>query len=210
MMERAAAKTGCSDEGILSPLADIIITLNETAKANAIKGVAGMRSYLFWIDAVASGASIRASMYHKVIYKITTDPEEISILEQALSAKGLFEQLEQLKQSQTLRQESQNPDVMELHISEDGQYSGSEEEAPIDPNGVRLRKSQDSEGHSDQTSDNTTEKTQSSDNGEDGVPLYHEMGSECPAQQQKQEFRKRLNQEARESVKGSIHQQVKS
>lgn len=209
MMERAIAKTGYSEKEILSLLADTIITLDETAKANAMKGVAGMRSYLFWIDAVASGASLRASMYHKVIYKITTDPGEISILEQALSAKALLEQLEQPEQVQTLSQESQNPDVMELHLSEDGQYSGSEEETPIDPNAVRLRKSQDSEGHSDQTSDNTTEKTQSSDNGEDGVPLYHEMESGRPTQEQKQEFRKKLNQEARESVKGSIHQQVK-
>ena len=209
MMERAAAKTGYSNETILSLLADTIITLDETAKANAIKGVAGMRSYLFWIDAVASGALLRASMYHKVIYKITTDPDEISILEQALSVKRLLEQLEQLEQAQTLRQESQNPDVMELHLSEDGQYCGSEEETPIDPNAVRLRKSQDSEGHSDQTSNNTTEKTQSSDNGEDGVPLYHEMEPGRLTEQQKQAFRKRLNQEARESLKGSIHQQVK-
>jgi len=98
---------------------------------------------------------------------------------------------------------------MELHLSEDGQYSGSEEETPTDPNAVRLRKSQDSEGHSDQTSDNTTEKTQSSDNGEDGVPRYHEMEPKHLTKQQKQEFRKKLNHEARESVKGSIHQQVK-
>lgn len=209
MMERATAKTGYSDEAILSLLADTIITLDETAKANAIKGVAGMRSYLFWIDAVASGVSLRASMYHKVIYKITTDAGEISILEQALSAKGLLEQLEQLEQSQTLRQESQNPDVMELHLTEDGQYFGNTEETPMDLNAVRLRKSQDSEGHSDQTSDNTTEKTQSSDNGEDGVPLYHEMEPKHLIEQQKQKFRKRLNQEARESVKGSIHERVK-
>jgi len=209
MMERANSKTGYSDEVILSLLADIIITLDETAKANAIKGVAGMRSYLFWVDAVASGASFCTSMYHKVIYKITTEPGEISILEQALSVKGLLEQLEQLEQTRTHRQESYNPDVIELHLSEDGQYSGSKDETPIDPNAVRLRKSSDSEGHSAQTSDNMTEKTQSNDNDGDGVPLYHEMEPEHLTEQQKQTFRKRLNQEARESIKGSIHQQVK-
>lgn len=209
MMERAAAKTGYSDKVILSLLADTIITLDETAKANAIKGAAGMRSYLFWIDAVASGASLRASMYHKVIYKITTDTDEIFILEQALSARKLLEQLEQLEQAQTLKQENQNPDVMELHLSEHGHYSGREGKTPMDPKAVRLRKSQDSEGHCDQTPVNTTRKTQSSDNGEDGVPLYHETEPKHLTERQKQEFRKRLNQEARESVKGSIHEQVR-
>lgn len=209
MMERAAAKTGYSNETKLSLLADTIITLDETAKANAIKGVAGMRSYLFWIDAVAGGAALRASMYHKVIYKITTDPGEISILEQALSVKGLLEQLEQMEQVQTLSQDIQNPEVMELLLSENGQHFESKEETPADSNAVRLRKSGDSEGHSDQTSRNTAEKTQSSDNGEDGAAIYHEMEPERPTKQQKTDFRKRLNQQARESVKGSIHQHVK-
>ncbi len=208
MMARATAKTGYSYEPILSLLADMTITLDETAKANAIKGVAGMRSYLFWVDTVADGASIRASMYHKVIYKITTDPEEISILEQALFVKGLLKQLDQLEQTQAHRQESQNPDVMELHLSEDGTPFESDEKMPINPNAVRLRKSADSEGHSNQASNNTTEKTQSSESGEDGAPIYHEMDGR-PTEQKKQEFRKRLNQEARESVKGSVHQQVK-
>lgn len=209
MMTRAIAKTGYSYEPILSLLADTTITLDETAKANAIKGVAGMRSYLFWVDTVAGGASLRASMYHKVIYKITTDPEELSILEQALSAKGLLEQLDQLEQTQAHRQESQNPDVMELHLSEDGTHFEIDEKMPITPNAVRLRKSLDSEGHSNQASNNTTEKTQSSDSGEDGAPIYHEVAPERLTEQKKQEFRKRLNQETRESVKGSIHQQVK-
>ncbi|MFT4104363.1 MAG: AAA family ATPase [Lacrimispora sp.] len=209
MMERAAAKTGYSNEAVLSLLADTIITLDETARANAIKGVAGMRSYLFWIDAAASGASLRDSMYHKVIYKITTDPGEISILEQALSVKRILEQLEQQEQAQTLSQEIQNSDVMELLLSEDGQYFGSEEETPADPHAVRLRKSRNSQGHSDQTSHNTAEKTQSSDNGEDEAPIYHEMEPGNLTKQQKTDFRKKLNQQARESVKGSIHRHVK-
>lgn len=209
MIQRAEAKTGYTNKQILSILADIIITLDETAKANAIKGVAGMRSYLFWVDAVASGALFYESMYHKVIYKITTDSSEISILEQALSAKGLIEQLKQSEQEQVNRQESQNPDVMELNLSEDGQCMGSKEETPIDPNAVRMRKDADSQGHSDQSSDIASKNTQRNDNAEDGAPIYHEMESEQLTEQQKQDFRKKLNQEARESVKGSIHQQMK-
>lgn len=59
MMERVKAKTGYESEPVLSLLAETIIVLDETARANAIKGVAGMRSYIFWVDAVQSGASIQ-------------------------------------------------------------------------------------------------------------------------------------------------------
>jgi len=94
MMERAASKTGYQDEEVLSILADTIIILDKTARANAIKGVAGMRSLFYWTDAVASGASAKESLYFKVIYKITTDPEEIKILEEALEKHGLLTSLE--------------------------------------------------------------------------------------------------------------------
>ena len=64
MMERAKAKTGYQSENVLSLLAETIMLLDETARANAIKGVAGMRSYIFWVDAVASGAPVRSTLYH--------------------------------------------------------------------------------------------------------------------------------------------------
>lgn len=209
MMERAIAKTGYSKEDILSLLADMIITLDETAKANAIKGVAGMRSYLFWVDAVANGASLRSSMYYKVIYKITTAPDEISVLEQALLSKGLLEQLEQIEAAQSLGQKKQSSDAIELHLSEDGHFYGNEEEISEDSDALRLRKSKDSDSHSDQISDSTIEETKSSDNNENGTPLYHELDGRIPTEQQKQEFRKKINREARESIKNSIHQQIK-
>ena len=47
MMERVKAKTGYESEPVLSLLAETIMVLDETARANAIKGVAGMRSYIF-------------------------------------------------------------------------------------------------------------------------------------------------------------------
>ncbi|MFC4600224.1 AAA family ATPase [Cohnella hongkongensis] len=96
MMERAKAKTGYPSEPVLSLLAETIMLLDETARANAIKGVAGMRSYIFWVDAVQSGASVQNTLYHKVLYKITTDPQELAILEQALASHGLTEKLEEL------------------------------------------------------------------------------------------------------------------
>lgn len=96
MMERVKAKTGYQSANVLSLLAETIMLLDETARANAIKGVAGMRSYIFWVDAVQSGASVQNTLYHKVLYKITTDPQELAILEQALVSHGLTDKLEEL------------------------------------------------------------------------------------------------------------------
>lgn len=209
MMERAAAKTGCTDASLLSLLADVILTLDEVAKANAIKGVAGMRSYLFWVDAAASGASIWDSIYHKVLYKITTDPTELAILEQALKVKGLKEQLQQADLERTEKPAPQRDEVMELHLSQNG-GTPIDNDPPADPNAVKLRKSADSEGHSERSAEHSTQ-TQSSDSGEDGSPIYHERVSQDPpqSQEQKQAFRKQLNQEARSHLKGSPHQGVK-
>ncbi len=206
MMERAQAKTGYHSENVLSLLAETIILLDETAQANAIKGVAGMRSYIFWIDAVASGASVQTTLYHKVLYKITTDPQEIAILEQALASHGLLDKLAELNAVCHSHSDGENPEVMELNISENGEYSAGTDKT--DKNAVRLRKSADSEGHSNMNSDRTTDVS-SNDNGEDGTPFYHELDNSATSESQRKEFRKRLNIEARQSVKGSFHEGIK-
>ncbi|MBG9941102.1 ATPase [Brevibacillus formosus] len=95
MIERVMAKTGFQDGKMLGILAEMIMVLDQTARANAIKGVAGMRSFFYWADAIAGGASAKESLYHKVIYKITTDSEEIKLLEEALKNHGLFASLEE-------------------------------------------------------------------------------------------------------------------
>ncbi|KUO75862.1 MAG: ATPase [Desulfosporosinus sp. BRH_c37] len=97
MIERAIAKTDYRNLLVLDVLADIIILLDKTARANAIKGVAGMRSFFYWVDAVAGGASAKESLYYKVIYKITTDSEEIKLLEEALKSYGLFVGLDEVE-----------------------------------------------------------------------------------------------------------------
>lgn len=96
MIERAIAKTEFKDEQVLELLANVIVILDETARANAIKGVAGMRSYFFWVDSVANGIDIIESLYQKVIYKITTDSDEIKILEDALSKQGIRSELDEI------------------------------------------------------------------------------------------------------------------
>lgn len=96
MVERAMSKTGYKNEKVLDTLADVIVVLDKTARAHGIKGVAGMRSYFYWADAVAGGAPANESLYHKVIYKITTDSEEIRLLEEALKNRGLLDVLDQV------------------------------------------------------------------------------------------------------------------
>lgn len=96
MIERAIAKTGFKDEQVLELLANVIVILDETARANAIKGVAGMRSYFFCVDSVANGIDIIESLYQKVIYKITTDSDEIKILEESLLKQGIMEELDKI------------------------------------------------------------------------------------------------------------------
>ncbi len=206
MMERAKAKTGYQSESVLSLLAETIMLLDETARANAIKGVAGMRSYIFWVDAVQSGASVKHALYHKVLYKITTDPQELTILEQALVSHGFTAKLEELDIISHSHSEVENSEVMELNISENGEFSAETDQA--DKNAVRLRKSEDSEGHSDRSSDENTDVS-SNDNGENGTPFYHELEKSNSKEMQKKEFRKKLNREARQSVQDSCHEEIK-
>ena len=99
MIERAIAKTAYKEEQILALLANIIMILDETARANAIKGVAGMRSYFYWVDSVKSGIDIMESLYQKVIYKITTDSDEIKILEEVLLQQGIMDELREISNS---------------------------------------------------------------------------------------------------------------
>ena len=205
MMERAKAKTGYQSENVLSLLAETIMLLDETARANAIKGVAGMRSYIFWVDAVASGAPVQSTLYHKVLYKITTDPQELAILEQALVSHGLTDKLEELDIICHSHPDGENPEVMELHISGNGEYSAETDKA--DKNAIRLRKSVDSDGHSDTSSDESTDVS-SNDNGENGTPIYHELDRPV-TNEQKREFRKQLNKEARQSVQDSCHEDIR-
>ncbi|NLP35087.1 MAG: AAA domain-containing protein [Clostridiales bacterium] len=216
MIERAKAKTGFHCEQVLLLLAETIILLNQTAKANAIKGVAGMRSYIFWVDAVANGVSARSSLYQKVLYKITTDPQELVILEQVLESRGLTDKLEELENVShshedfedggNSRVDGDNPDVMEVRVSQDGEFAAESDKA--DKNAIRLRKSEDIEGHSDTSKDEHTDIS-GNDNGENGNLLYHELNKSVTTELQKRDFRRQLNKEARQSVKGSCHEEIK-
>ncbi len=204
MTQRAAAKTGCTDEALLQAFAGVIVLLDQTAKANAIRGVAGMRSYFFWVDAILQGEEPISALYRKVIYKITTDPDELAILEQALSNRGMLE----LVTGAARFSEKTNGDVLELRADGNTEGEGSETDAE-NPPAVALRRTPDSEGQSDASTQAAVD-TESADTGDDGAPIYHELKPEerDMLNAEKKAFRKRLNQEARELVKGSVHEKV--
>ncbi|EOH81655.1 AAA family ATPase [Enterococcus malodoratus] len=104
MIERAIAKTNFTDREYLEIMAEIIRLLDETAKANAIKGVAGMRSYFFWVNSLKQGQDPLESIFPKVLYKLTTDETELKILQDALEQSKLLTALQQVKNQQKLRQ----------------------------------------------------------------------------------------------------------
>ncbi|MGX7350827.1 ATP-dependent protease ATP-binding subunit ClpX [Enterococcus canis] len=96
MVERAQGKTGYQNQPILSKMAEIITLLDTTAKANGIKGVAGMRSYLYWVNTVKQEQDPLDTIWPKVLYKISTDDAEIIILQEALDQSRLLVELREL------------------------------------------------------------------------------------------------------------------
>lgn len=208
MMERAKAKIGCEDDEMLDILARVIILLDKTARANAIKGVAGMRSYFYWADAVAQGSSARESLYHKVIYKITTDPEEIKLLEDALEGQGLLGLLDEIPVEPPSKRRG---DAVEISTWEIDMDVDSNPDQQAGEEGVRLKKSAESEGSTSVSSDESAEM-ESTDSGEEGKPNYHQANPEPMSEEEKQkerDFRKKLNRVSREIVSDSLHRSVK-
>ncbi|MBP1995514.1 AAA family ATPase [Paenibacillus eucommiae] len=208
MIERAISKTGYKDEKVLDVLAEMIIVLDRTARVNAIKGVAGMRSFFYWVDAVAGGASAKESLYHKVIYKITTDSEEIKLLEEALNNHGLLAGLDKVEIELKKKRIFDEIEIRTWGNIDDTDFEHDKKE---EEQGIALKKSADSDESTSQASDDSTDM-ESSDMGEEGTPQYHQVNPEALSDETKQkdrDFRKKLNRDAREVVSESIHKKVK-
>ena len=146
MVERAIQKTGYTNMEVLNLFAQTIVCLDQTAKANAIKGVAGMRSYFYWIDAVMEGNAVIDSLYHKVIYKITTDEEEIEILNQSLKKQEILSKLEEI----LIPKGKTNGEVLELKADGNFETKQTLQKENKEP-AVELRRRSDSEGESNKT-----------------------------------------------------------
>ncbi|NBD23239.1 AAA domain-containing protein [Paenibacillus sp. T1] len=251
MIERAMAKTGYRNERTLNVLADAIMVLDHAARAHAIKGVAGMRSYFYWADAVAGGVDARESLYHKVIYKISTDPADVGLLEEALERRGLLAELDRLRTAPNEREvahpedrghEQRQDEVAdrndiendmendmeanetELSGNEDDDAESiaiktwgavnavsAEQDKPTDEQGIRLKKSADSEeGSAGEAGEHAA--MERSETVEDGGARYHQANPDAApadAERAAREHRKKLNKVAREAVNASMHQAVR-
>lgn len=208
MIERAIGKTGFSERPVLSLLAEVVQVLDREAKVSAIKGVAGMRSYLYWVDAVANGASLLSSLYHKVIYKITTNADEIILLEEALARNNLRERLEVLETEQAVKSVNNDSEVIEIKTFEAGEFIKSDEKK-LRSDAARLRKTVDSEeGQSSRSSKELASQSKSTEGSQEGEAIYHELSEVESSELESKKFRKALNEEARKSVAKSSHQDV--
>ena len=225
MVERAIGKTNIQEPELLAKMAEIIRLLDETAKANAIKGVAGMRSYFYWANTWKQGQDVLESLYPKVLYKLTTDPEELKILIQRLEDSGLLEELRTLIQLQKWGKPSEvqtsargrvltaeeanqrNVDQLEetFSLSESEKKIETENEAtekalekePTELQEVTLPVSQE-----ERVEDVEGKSQDDQDQAED---ISNKM-SASDMEAHDKEIKRELNKEARQAMKGTIHE----
>jgi MoxR-like ATPase len=221
MVARALAKTGYEDQAIASKMAEIIRLLDSTAKANAIKGVAGMRSYFYWLNTVKNGQSPLETFAVKVLYKLTTDPDELHLLQEALDQSELLVELRRLYQGQEMshRQPVQGRILsakeadarnIEESSSELGTVAATEETAETPD--TQESNQEDPAVPKEKIAGDTLESQHSSEDGQ--AQEGSEQASQAPSnqhlsieefQQLDKELRKQANQEARQALKHSLH-----
>lgn len=217
MIERAIAKTGFADYDYLEIMAKIIQLLDETAKANAIKGVAGMRSYFFWVNSLKQGQDPLESIFPKVLYKLTTDEVELKILQEALEQSRLLTQLQQVKNQQKMQKgrkigqaEAEERNILEEaeeatlkgEVTEESSSENSEK--PEEKNEPQKDKKPDAlEIPEDAERGDTEGKSQTASIDEE-EKIGSAMSLDELAEVDKSK-RKELNREIRQSLKDTIH-----
>lgn len=223
MVERAVGKTGIQESSILFKMAEIIRLLDETAKANAIKGVAGMRSYFYWVNTMKQGQDLLQSIYPKVLYKLTTDPDELKILLQALEDTGLLIELRELLRAKKWGEATDAPTVRGRKIS--GLEAEERQIEELAPEELTLAEQELStlekvEEMADKETPEETDKSENLDN------IQEERSSDVEGKHQTEksaedesaemsaadmdahdkEMKKELNKEARQIMKGTMHE----
>ncbi|WP_430616390.1 ATP-dependent protease ATP-binding subunit ClpX [Enterococcus sp. DIV0176] len=223
MVERAVGKTGIQDSSILFKMAEIIRLLDETAKANAIKGVAGMRSYFYWVNTMKQGQDLLQSIYPKVLYKLTTDPDELKILLQALEDTGLLIELRELLRAKKWGEATDAPTVRGRKIS--GLEAEERQIEELAPEELTLAEQELStlekaEEMADKEAPEETDESENLDN------IQEERSSDVEGKHQTEksaedesaemsaadmdahdkEMKKELNKEARQIMKGTMHE----
>ncbi len=225
MAERAMAKTQIQNQELLMKMAEIIRLLDETAKANAIKGVAGMRSYFYWANTYKQGQDLLQSIYPKVLYKLSTDPDELAILEQALSESGLLLELQDI-----LRKEKWGyPQIEPQSEHAKGRTIGAEEanERNITEDAEEtLRLDEKKQLSAEEPNEGAERLEKTTEKNEMPPQMQKERKSDIEGKNQKEqqteedsqemsasdmethdkEIKKQLNKEARQIMKETIHE----
>ncbi|MGG5358518.1 MULTISPECIES: AAA family ATPase [unclassified Enterococcus] len=225
MVERAVGKTAVQNKALLMKMAKIIRLLDETAKANAIKGVAGMRSYFYWVNTFKNGQDLLQSIYPKVLYKLTTDPDELTLLTQALDDSGLLVQLRELLVNEKANRRAQKAQARRISSDEAAQR-GIEDESEHS-NLIASESEQKAEEETIEEAQEKQEKTAESDtidtleterSSDVEGQSKQELAQEEPADEESQEMsvsdmeaydqkiKRELNKEARQALKETIHQ----
>ncbi|KAF1302518.1 MULTISPECIES: AAA family ATPase [Enterococcus] len=216
MVQRGKAKTGYGDEAILTKMAEIIRLLDTTAKANAIKGVAGMRSYFYWVHTLVQDQDPLQTIYPKVLYKVTTDPNELTLLQNALAESELLDQLRQLLTSQPLikyKKEAVRGRKISQEEADQRNIPESEEtEAASQLTSTPLTETEDekilSTPEKQPNLSDDTKRTDTDGKSESGSESSEESFSESTSSVDKideKQFQKTLNKEARSLLKETSH-----
>ena len=221
MAERAMAKTMIQKQELLLKMAEIIRLLDETAKANAIKGVAGMRSYFYWANTYKQGQDLLQSIYPKVLYKLSTDSDELAILEQALSDSGLLLELQDiLRKEKWGHPQSEHTKGRTISAEEANERNITENAEEILRLDEKKSLSAEEPNEGEQKQEETIEKNE--------IPpqMQKERSSDIEGKNQKEqqtgddsqemsasdmeahdkEIKKQLNKEARQIMKETIHE----
>ncbi|MCM6854429.1 AAA family ATPase [Enterococcus faecium] len=221
MAERAMAKTMIQKQELLLKMAEIIRLLDETAKANAIKGVAGMRSYFYWANTYKQGQDLLQSIYPKVLYKLSTDPDELAILEQALSDSGLLLELQDIlrkekwghpqsehKKGRTISAEEANErNITEnaeeiLRLDEKKSLSAEEPNEGEEKQEETIEKNEiPPQMQKERSSDIEGKNQKEQQTGDDSQEM-----SASDMEAHDKEIKKQLNKEARQIMKETIHE----
>lgn len=224
MVRRGAAKTGFDQEEPLAIMGKAIRLLEETAKANAIKGVAGMRSYFYWVNTLKQGQDPLVTLYPKVLYKLTTEPSELSLLEDALAKSGLLKDLNAWYQGRDLQAFKEGRRLSQAEadarniteeattlvgvsdqadpVSEEPREEEPTEEASSTPEKAEdALKLADSEEHSD-----TVSQSAMGTAAETGEEEVRTGATAKELAEQEKTLKRQLNQEARKLFKGTLHE----
>lgn len=221
MAERAMAKTMIQKQELLLKMAEIIRLLDETAKANAIKGVAGMRSYFYWANTYKQGQDLLQSIYPKVLYKLSTDSDELAILEQALSDSGLLLELQDiLRKEKWGHPQSEHTKGRTISAEEANERNITENAEEI------LRLDEKKSLSAEEPNEGEEKQEETIEKNEIPLQMQKERSSDIEGKNQKEqqtgddsqemsasdmeahdkEIKKQLNKEARQIMKETIHE----